>query len=217
MTVPETADQAAAMASPPTGEIATLPPAPIEPPRLSRLNPRTGAPIRPWTIWLSAGLLFAAPVVVTVALGFIWWDMASPWQPTTGEEFTKTDRFASSAWLAGAVEAPMGSWVRVALAIAVTAVVVAISAVASAVGYYAFAGYRWTRIGGLVALAVSLLALLLTPLAWAAIGCVALAAGGLWLPTTRRYFDAWFLLRHPAVTFSPPLERVQYGPVPRFG
>lgn len=198
-------------------EIATLPPAPVAPPHVAPVHPRTGSPRRPWSIWLAAVLLFAAAIVTTVALGFIWWDMASPWQETTGGQYTKTDRFASAAWLAGAFTAPQGSWVRVALAIAVTAIVFLIAAVSTVVAYYAFAGYRWTRIGGLVAIAVSLMSLTLTPLAWAAIGCAAVGASALWLPATRRFFDSWLRLRHPEASFSAPVDQVLYGPVRRFG
>ena len=54
-------------------------------------------------------------------------------------------------------------------------------------GYYGWRGYAWARWAGVVALGVSLLALLLHPVAWAVPALAALGAGALWLPVSRRW------------------------------
>lgn len=108
---------------------------------------------------------------------------------------------------------PASPW-RVFFAILCCAIAVLVAAAATVVGYYAFAGYGWTRVGALVAAGVSLLSLLLTPIAAISIGCVALGAAPLWLPASARFFARWHLIRHPQIAYSEPIEQVFYGPLP---
>ncbi len=183
---------------------------------LAPLSPRTGQPVRPWTVWASAALLFGGAAVVIVGLLVAMWEMASPWQQVGENEWTKVDRFNEATWLTAQFPSEPASGMRVLFAIVCCVIAVLVAGFASVIGYYAFAGYRWTRIGGLVALGVSLLALLITPIAAVSIGCVALGTAPLWLPATRRFFARWQLIRHPQLAYSEPIDQVFYGPLPRY-
>lgn len=195
--------------------IDTLPPAPVSPPRLSPLNPKTGEPWRPWPVWVAAALLLASSVAAVVGLAWAMWDLASPFV-LQGEEYVKDDRFAVATWLSGRWVTEPGSAGRVGLAVAVTLLGFLVAAVSATVAFYAFRGYGWTRIGGPVAALVSLTALTLNQPSWVAIPLAALGALPLWLPGSRRYFDQWAALRHPAPQYAEPLGDVFYGPLPRF-
>ena len=198
------------------GEIETLVPDVTASTRLAPLHDRTGQPVRPWTIWLSATLLFGGAAAVTVGLLLAMWQMASPWQRVSAEEWTKVDRFNEATWLTAQFPSEPASGMRVLFAILCCLIAVLVAGAASVAGYYAFAGYRWTRIGALVALGVSLLALLLTPIAAISIGLVALGAAPLWLPASNRFFARWHLIRHPRIAYSEPIDQVIYGPLPRY-
>lgn len=198
------------------GAIATVQVADATSSGLARMNDRTGQPVRPWTIWVSAALMFGGAITVTVALLVAMWAMASPWVEVGDNEWTKVDKFNEATWLTAQFPSEPASTWRVFFAIVCCVIAVLVAGVASVIGYYAFAGYRWTRIGALVAVAVSLLSLLLSPMAAISIAFVALAAGPLWLPATKRFFARWHLTRHPQIAYAEPLEQVFYGPLPRY-
>lgn len=185
-------------------EVAATSPSEVvpSPPATYPNDPRTGEPKRPWVIWASAASFFLATGVIGVAIAWVYWDAVN--------------RFAEASWLMGQWPTEPGSGWRVLLAIAVTLVAITVGGVASVVGYYGWAGYQWTRVGGLVAVALACLSLLLNQVAWAAIPLCVLGAGLLWLPAAGRFFAAWHARRHPAPTFAPPIGSVAYGPVPRF-
>ncbi|MGB2765523.1 MAG: hypothetical protein WBC14_00375 [Propionicimonas sp.] len=166
------------------------------------LSPRTGEPTRVWPIWIASVASYLAVAVIGVATLWIYYDAIS--------------RFAEASWLMGQWPTEPGSGLRVGLAVAVTAVTLLISSACAITGYYAYAGYRWTRWSSLVAVAISLLSLLLTPLAWTCIALAVVAAGALWLPPARRYFATWQAHRNPPETFAPGFAAVQYGPLPRY-
>lgn len=198
------------------GGIQTLAAPPITAPSLAPLSERSGQPVRPWTIWVSAALMFGAAITVTIGLLMAMWTMASPWQRVNDEDWTKVDRFNEATWLTGWFPSEPATGWRVFFAILCCVIAVLVAATAAVIGYYAFAGYRWTRIGALVALGVSLLSLLLTPIAAISIGCVALGAAPLWLPASQRYFARWYVVRHPQIAYTEPIENVFYGPLPRY-
>lgn len=185
-------------------EVAAITPSEVEPPPLAAypINPRTGEPTRPWAVWASAIAFFLATGVIGVAIAWVYWDAVS--------------RFAEASWLMGQWPTEPGSVWRVLLAIAVTLVAITVGGVASVVGYHGWVGYRWTRLGGLVAVALACLSLLLNQVAWAAIPLCVLGAGLLWLPAAGRFFAACHARRHPAPTFAAPIGSVTYGPAPRF-
>lgn len=166
------------------------------------VNPRTGEPARPWAVTVASIAFFAAAAAAGVSVLWVYWDAV--------------DRFAQASWLMGQWETEPGSGWRVLLAVAVTLAAILVAAATSVVGYYAALGHRWTRIGGLVALVVSTLALLLNQAAWAAIPLAALGAGLLWLPVNRRYCEAWTRRRRPEPVYAPPVGDVFYGPLPRY-
>lgn len=198
------------------GDIQTLTPPSATASKLAPLSERTGQPVRPWTIWTSAALLFGGAITVTVGLLLAMWAMASPWVQVGDNQWTKVDKFNEATWLTGQFPSEPASPWRVFFAILCCAIAVLVAGIAAVIGYYAFAGYRWTRVGALVAVAVSLLALLLTPIAAVSIGLVALGAAPLWLPASDRFFARWSLIRHPQVAYSEPIEQVTYGPLPRY-
>lgn len=169
---------------------------------LKPVDPRTGEPRRGWAVRLSALAFFLAAGATGVSIFWVYWDAVL--------------RFAEASWLMGRFATEPGSLGRVLLAIAVTAIAIVVAGVTSVVGYYAYCGYSWTRVGGLVAVAVSCLALLLNPVAWAAPPLAAVGAGLLWLPPVSRFFASWQAVRHPEPVYAPPVSSVQYGPLPRF-
>lgn len=198
----------------PTTAIQTLDPVDTTP-KLAPINSKTGQPVRPWTIWASAGLLFAAAAPVTVGLLMAMWMMANPWLPAEGG-WLDNDQFNQSTWLTGWFPTEEAEWRRVLFAILLTMATVLVAGVATVIGYYAFAGYSWTKFGALVALGVSLLTLLLNPVATISIALVALGAIPLWLAPTKRFFARWQAVRNPQVLYSEPVENVFYGPLPRY-
>ena len=71
------------------------------------------------------------------------------------EGWTKVDRYNEATWLTAQFPSEPATGWRVFFAILCCLIAVLVAGAASVVGYYAFAGYRWTRIGALVALGVS--------------------------------------------------------------
>jgi hypothetical protein len=189
---------------PGAGQPAGIPglPAPAPEPAATPISQRTGEPARPWTVVAAAACGYLAVAVLAVATGWIYLDSVT--------------RFAEASWLMGRFETGPGSLARVLLAVAVTAAVLAVAVPAAITGYYAWAGYGWTRWSALLGAAASALCLLLTPLACAAIGLLVLQAVAVWLPPSGRFFAVWRQRRHPAPELSEPVTAVAYGPLPRY-
>lgn len=186
------------------------------------LSSRTGEPTRVWTVWLASVASYLAVGVLAVAVVMIYWRAAVigslTFDQASGEWHYQFDasRFTEASWLMAQFETDPGSLERVLLAVAVTVIVLLIAIACAITGYYAYDGRRWTRWSALIALALSGMALMLNPVAIAAIGLAAVAAGALWLPPSGRYFAAWQAVRHRQPVFSEPLEQVHYGPLPRY-
>ncbi|PKQ22609.1 MAG: hypothetical protein CVT65_12550 [Actinobacteria bacterium HGW-Actinobacteria-5] len=199
----ERRDQPARVLDQPGGAIATLeaPPVPvIGVPD----DPRTGEPRVPRTVVLASVLSFLSVANVVAGLLLVYWD-AVP-----------RDNFPNASWLMGQFVTEPGSTGRVLLAVAVTVITLLITVPLAITGYYAWAGYRWSRISGTIAAALSLGALTLNLYAWSAIPLAVVAAVLLWLPPASRYFLAWWVRRHPQQVFAPPTVDVFYGPLPRY-
>ncbi len=171
-------------------------------PTASPIDPSTGEPRRPWLAWAALALFFAGAGVTLVALLWGMW--------------LSVRHFADATWLNRAVPTELGDPFRVVLTVATWAAAVLVGGVASTVGYYAWAGYRWTRWGGLVAVAVGCLSFLGHWLAPWALVPIVLGAAVLWLPPMRRFSTAWSEHRHPAVEYPPLPDAVAYGPLPRY-
>lgn len=184
-----------------TGQIDTLA---TPPPSAEELidDPRTGEPRRPAVITVATASCWTAVAVVGASLLWVYWDAIF--------------RFPEASWLMGQFETGPGSLERVLLAVAVTVIGLLIGVANAIVGYYAWTGYRWTRIAGLISAALTLGALTLNLLAWFAVPLALLGAGLLWLPRSRAFFDAWQTRRHPAPAFAPPVTDVAYGPLPKY-
>ena len=174
----------------------------VEPVRVAPVNPKTGEPRRPGTIWVSAGAEAAAVGCFGVSLGMVYW--------------TAVENFPEASWLMANVPAEIASLTQVLLAVAVTGAALIGSIAAVIAGFYAWAGYRWTRVAALIAWVLSGLALLLNVVAWPAIALTALAAVLLWLPPSTAFFTAWRRRRHPERVYAEAVTDVYYGPLPRY-
>jgi hypothetical protein len=166
------------------------------------INPRTGEPRRPVVIVLATTLCWLAVAVVLGSLLWIYWDAVS--------------RFAQASWLMGQFVTEPGSLERVLLAVAVTVIGIVIGVANAIVGYYAWTGYRWTRIAGIISAGLTCGAFTLNQLGWYAIPAGVIGAALLWLPQARAFFVAWHARRHPEQVFAPPTVDVTYGPLPRY-
>lgn len=184
------------------GGIATLPILPEANTALAPIDPRSGEPRRPWTIWVATILCYLTGAIVALALGIIFLDAIT--------------KFAVASWLTGTVQTEPGSWLRVLLVCCCALIAAAVAGAAGVVGYHAWNGRGWTRIGGIVATVVAALSLMLTPLAAVSIAPVAIAAGLVWLPVSGRFFATFEALRHPVPSVPAPLHNVYYGPLARF-
>jgi len=166
------------------------------------LDPRTGEPRRPWLAWLGAGLLFAATGVLTVALLLVMWDSVG--------------RFPEASRLNRVVVTELGEPLRILLVVGDFTIALLIGVAASIAGFYGWAGHRWARWAGLVALGLGAGSFALNWLApWA---LLPLAAGALiwWLPPLRGFFAAWDAVRRPRPRVRPLPAGVAYGPLPRY-
>lgn len=167
-------------------------------------NPRTGEPRVPRTVLAASALSFLAVAGVTIGLLWVYWDAVPK------------ENFANASWLMGRFVTEPGSAARVLLAVAVTAIALLIAIPMALTGYYAWAGYRWSRISGTVGAVLSFGALTLNVCAWSTIPLAVVAAGLLWTPPASRYFVAWWARRHPQQVFAPPTVDVYYGPLPKY-
>ena len=200
---PDASRRAVEVPDQPAGVIATLeaPPVPVVG---VPDDPRTGEPRVPLVVRVASALSFLAVAGVTVGLLLVYWDAVPK------------ENFANASWLMGQFVTEPGSIGRVLLAVAVTVITLLIAVPLAITGYYAWAGYRWSRISGLIGAVLSFGALTLNVYAWSTIPLAAVAAGLLWLPPASRYFLAWRARRHPQEVFAPPTVDVFYGPLPKY-
>jgi hypothetical protein len=145
--------------------------------------------------------MLAADAVLFVAIIWVFW--------------VAVYDFNGAAWAFGAI-APTDTLPKVLLVSGAALAVVLMGAASGIAGFYGHQGYRWARVAALIALATSLLALLLNPLAWAAIALAAVGAVMFWLPPSTRFFLSWRLRRHPEPSYAPIRNRVYYGPLPKY-
>ena len=168
------------------------------------VDARTGVPKRPWSVW--GALVANYLAVATVIAGLLW----AFWHSVDRE------KFASAAWLNGVAETEPGSLPRVLMVTGLFAIAVLVSAGAIIAGYYGWAGYRWPKWAGVIASGLSLLTLMINPVAAAGIAGVVVGAALLWLPGSRAFADRWHLRRHPTAPEPVLVDEVFYGPLPRY-
>lgn len=190
---PETAETAIATLSAPPEAMIGVPD-----------NPRTGEPRVPATVRAATIAGFVGVANIAAALLQVYWNAVPK------------ENFANASWLMGRFVTEPGSSARVLLAVAVTVITLAIAVPLAITAYYAWAGYRWTRISALIGVGLSFGALTLNSTAWPTIVWAALVAVLVWTPSAGRYFATWQVRRHPQQVFAPPTTDVFYGPLPRY-
>lgn len=185
--------------------IATLPPQALQAPQGHPFSPRTGEPRRPVLLAVACGLLYGGGVVASAGLLKVLWDSATiAGFPTAARVLT---------WIP---DLKPVSVLTVVMVLLIALVGVAVAAAAGVAAYNAWNGHAWSRIAGLVAVAVSLLTILLNPLAMVAMAPIAVGAGLLWLPPLAPYFAAWQALRRHQPFHPHYAGDVHYGPLPRY-
>lgn len=173
-------------------------PAVVVDPDPETVSPRTGEPVKVWTVWVVAAASYVAVAFMGAATLWIYWDAVY--------------NFAGASVLMSWWPGEPGSLQRVLLAVAVTAICLTVAVPAAITGYHAWAGYRWARWWAVATAVLSFTALLLRPLAWPAIAAAVVAALLVWLPVSNRYFLAWQDRRRAVTPVRPTIGEVAYGP-----
>lgn len=185
-------------------EIGTLPPVETFIERLD-LSERTGEPTRRWPVVASVVLGYLSGVASAGMYARSWWLAAHP------------DTFTASARLLGWVDPPPGKWLALLLVTLLAAVFAIMVAAPAIVSYNAWFGHRWTRVGGLVATAITAAGtVLFLDWGWIGVGLAGLSAALLWVPEATRYFEVWRRLRCPIARPRGADQPVVYGPLPRY-
>lgn len=202
---PAPVGQAGPAAALPITEIATLPALPPATVGGHEVSDRTGEPKRPVLLGLACGLLVTGAVLAAAGLVKVLWDSATiAGFPTAARMLT---------WVP---DLNPVSFTAIVMVLLVALTGAAVSAGAGIVAYNAWNGISWARIGGLVAVGVSLLTILLNPLAMVAMAPIAVGAVLLWLPPVTRYVAAWRVIRQPRTAVPHFATDVTYGPLPRY-
>lgn len=184
-------------------QIGVLPPAPVGVAGYP-VSPRTGEPARPVPLGISVGLLIAGALVSSAGLVKVLWDAAS------------VTRYHTAARVLEWTKPNPVSFLTIVMVITIGAIGAAVATAAGTIAYNAWHGRSWTRIGGLVALVISALTILLNPLAMVAMIPIAVGAGLLWLPQVGRYFAVWRAIRTNPLIRRGWAENVVYGTLPRY-
>lgn len=186
---------------PETGEgIATITPDQADP--AVPVNPKNGEPKRPASVWIGSIACLLAVGVTASSLLWTYWN--------------EIGNFTRAAWLLGRFGEHPDILTQVLLSVGITAIALLVGVSNAITGYYAWAGYDWTRVAGVISGVLSFAVLLFNPIGWAAVPLAVVGAGLLWLPSSRAFFTAWNARRHPGVEFAPPVEQVLYGPLPKY-
>jgi hypothetical protein len=168
------------------------------------VSARTGEPARPVLLGFSVGLLVAGAVISSVGLVKVLWDAA-----------TVTGYYTAARVLEWTKPNPV-SFLTIVMVLTIGAIGALVATAAGAIAYNAWNGRRWSRIGGIVAFAISALTILLNPLAMVAMAPIAIGAGLLWLPQIGRYFSAWGTIRTAPAVRRGWATNVVYGILPRY-
>lgn len=187
----------------PVQEIQTLPPLP-EVDQSLPLSPATGQPRRHPVMLLGAGLLYASSVVTAAGLGLFWWLAIN------------ITHFHDSARLLTWTKPTPGFMPSMIWVTVVALIGIAVTAAPAVAAFQAWNGWEWSRKAALVAVAVTLLSILLHPWAAAAIALAVLGTGVLWTPPVKRYFDQWARFRAADERHPQYFDTVRYGPLDRY-
>jgi hypothetical protein len=168
------------------------------------VSSRTGEPQRPVMLGIACGLLVAGAVVSSVGLVTVLWDAA-----------TVTGYHTAARILEWTKPNPV-SFLTIVMVLTIGAIGALVATAATAIAYNAWNGRRWARLGGIVALAISALTILLNPLAMIAMAPIAIGAALLWVPVVGRYLAAWGTIRTAPAVRRGWAENVRYGILPRY-
>ncbi|MDR1807500.1 MAG: hypothetical protein LBR33_06255 [Propionibacteriaceae bacterium] len=185
--------------------IATIPPLPSPAETGYPLSARTGRPRRPALLVTAEVLFWSAPVALTVAFARFWWDAAS------------VDRLWESSRLFGWAKPDPVSALAIVLVLVTAAILVVVVGAVTAVAVNAWAGRRWTRWGGLAAVAVGALTLLLNAWAPYALAPVLLGTVLLWFPPFGRFCAAMTPAPKNPGRLPVDVTPVTYGPMRLLG
>ncbi|MDR2929476.1 MAG: hypothetical protein LBV06_00995 [Propionibacteriaceae bacterium] len=187
-----------------TPEIATLPAIQPEAQKGYRLSEHTGEPIRPRILVVAIVLAWVSVATTIVAFGAWWW------------QARRVASFHDSARLLTWTHPDPVSALAIVMVILIGLIGLLMVASAGMVAYNAWAGARWIRVAGLVALGVTGLSFLLTWWFSVAMIPLALAVGLLWLPVVSRFFAAMDDF-HAEPEVIVPTSEIRYGPQPLIG
>jgi hypothetical protein len=168
------------------------------------VSPRTGEPAHPLPLRIAVGLLITGGVVSSAGLVKVLWDCAT----VTG--------FHTAARVLEWTKPNPVSFLTIVMVLTIGAIGATVATAAGTIAYNAWNGRGWTRIGGLVAVAISALTILLNPLAMSAMVPIVIGAGLLWLPQVGRYFAVWRAIRTSPLIRRGWAENVVYGTLPRY-
>ncbi|MDR0435329.1 MAG: hypothetical protein LBH11_00925 [Propionibacteriaceae bacterium] len=187
----------------PAQPIRTLPPIPATH-RGVVLSPRTGEPHRPALLGVAYAFAYLSAALAAAGFGWAWWHAIHM------ETWMTSTRFID--WMQPSPGSGLSLLAAVILA-AICAVTVAAPWVAA---YVAWAGRRWARYAGLIAVGISCLTLLMRPYAWVAIPPAAVAALLYWLPPVGKYFRQWEIVTAKPTAIALDQGRVRYGRMDRY-
>ena len=165
------------------------------------LSGTTGEPARPPVLLLAIGFAWLSAVGVIAAYAAWWWRSAGVVGfPTSARlmEWTKPDPVSALA---------------IVLVIAIGLIGLLMVAAAGTVAYNAWAGARWIRVGGLVALAVQCLSFLVNWWFSAAMIPLAVAVALFWFPRVKAFLAA-MAAKDEVPPIVVPTTGIAYGPQP---
>lgn len=159
-------------------------------------------PQRPLLGWFASGLLLLGAGLSMAGL------LMAMWQSIFD--------FPHAAWLNGCFETGLGDKLRIVLVVILFVIGLTTATLASIGAWYSWLGYRWTRTWSLVTTGVSLLTLLINPLAASSIVAIGIATGLLWTRPVRVWLETWLQIRRPLKTRQAAASEIYYGPLPRY-
>lgn len=185
-------------------EIATLPPIP-KPEQLIPISEATGQPRRHPLVVAAVIVGYLSAAATAAMYGWSWW------------RAVHQDTFLASARLLAWVNPPPGKWLALTLVSALAAYAALMAAAPAIIGFNTWNGHRWTRIGSLVALAITIGgAVMFTDLGWIAVGFAVILTVLVWVPPVATYFTHWERFRAGPPKRPRPTGDVFYGPLPRY-
>lgn len=168
------------------------------------VSPRTGEPRRAGALVGLQCLLHGAAAVSGLGYALYWW------------QAMHVSGFNRSAWIVGWLDPRPGGAGSIALVLTLAVLVIPMVGAPCVAAYQAWTGARSAQRLSLVALVVSLLGLLLNPLACLAIPLCGAGAALVRAQAVTGFFDAWEALRTPPPRSAGPDRAVFYGRLPRF-